>query len=703
MNRTPVTTAIRVTLPDGSVRTYDRPVTCAAIAADVSAGLARQAIGARVNGELCDLSTVVAGDATVTIVTAARGREPDPDALYLIRHSCAHVMAEAIQRLIPGAQLVYGPPVDQGFYYDISFPSGRTLSSEDFPEVEREMAAIVAEDRPFRRVELPAPEGLRKLEAERSKYKLDNAQRAIAGGADTLSWYVTGVPDRDWEDLCRGPHVPSTKWIGAFKVMSLASSYWHGDASSDRLVRVYGTAFVEPKQLEHHLRLIEEAKKRDHRVIGRRLRLFATDESVGPGLILWTPRGATVRQELQTFIGRELARQGYHQVFTPHIGKLDLYRTSGHFPYYRESQFPPIIDHEQMTKLASEGCSCADLANRLERGDIDGYLLKPMNCPHHVKIFASEPRSYRDLPVRLAEFGTVFRWEQSGEVGGMLRVRSFTQDDAHLFCTEEQVEGELLGCLELVKIIFATLGLNDYRVRVGLRDPSSDKYVGAAENWEKAQEACRRAARTLAVPFSEEPGEAAFYGPKIDFVVKDAVGREWQLGTVQVDYNLPERFDLSYVGPDNRPHRPVMIHRAPFGSMERFVAVLIEHFEGAFPTWLAPEQVRVLPISDRVGDYAAGVLANLRAAGVRATADGGDDRIQAKIKVAADMKIPYLIVVGPRDAEADTVSVRARGTRHDLGAIPAAAFVESVAREIATRGRATVLAEHFPAASGAES
>jgi threonyl-tRNA synthetase len=444
------------------------------------------------------------------------------------------------------------------------------------------------------------------------------------------------------------------------------------------------------------LKLQDEAKLRDHRVLGKKLRLFHIDEQVGQGLLLWTPNGAVVRQQLQNFIGEELQKQNYSQVFTPHIGKLDLYRTSGHYPYYQESQYPPLIDPEQLSKLASEGCTCGDLSNLMKQGDIEGYLLKPMNCPHHIRIYASSPHSYRDLPVRLAEFGTVYRWEQSGEIGGMTRVRGFTQDDAHLFCTEEQVAGELIGCLDLVKIIFKTLGMHDYKVRVGLRDADSDKYVGDPEKWDKAEDACRKAAETLEVPWVEEAGEAAFYGPKIDFIVNDVLGRPWQLGTVQVDYNLPERFDLTYIGPDGKEHRPVMIHRAPFGSMERFIGVLIEHFAGAFPTWLAPEQVRVLAISEKSNDYADTVLDALRARGIRATADQCDERIQAKIRNAADLKIPWLLVVGPRDAEKNNVSVRKRGILQDLGAVGMDTFIGALTGEISSRGESKALEICFP-------
>ncbi|MBM4110601.1 MAG: threonine--tRNA ligase [Phycisphaerae bacterium] len=672
----------RITLPDGSVKSYDAPVTAAQVAADIGAGLAKAALGAKVDGVLTDLATTLDRDCALAIVTMKR-REGgiDPEALSMLRHSTAHIMAEAIQRLFPQVRLVYGPALDTGFYYDMAFPDGKVPSTDDFARIEAEMAKIVAEDRRFTRYDLPLMEGMTKLRSEGSKYKLDNAERAAEAGSTTLSWYATGTPGKDWEDLCRGPHVPSTGRVGAFKVMSLASSYWKGDETSDRLTRVYGTAFASKAELDAHMVQLEEARKRDHRVLGKQLRLFHIDDMVGQGLILWTPKGSIIRNELQNFIGAELRKQGYQQVYTPHIGKLGLYRTSGHFPYYRESQYPPIVEHDEMARLAAEGCSCADLSNRMAKGEVDGYMLKPMNCPHHIRIFASAPHSYRDLPVRLAEFGTVYRWEQSGEIGGMTRVRGFTQDDAHLFVREDQVAQEVLGCLSLVKIIFATLGMNEYRVRVGLRDPDSAKYVGDPANWDKAEQACRDAARSLGVPFSEDPGEAAFYGPKIDFVVKDVIGRSWQLGTVQVDYNLPIRFDLSYAGADNQAHRPVMIHRAPFGSMERFIGCLIEHFAGAFPLWLSPEQVRVLPISEKSAAYADELCAALKARGIRAEADHSNERVQAKIKVAAEEKIPYMAVVGPRDAESRAVSVRARGVEANLGEMPFDSFVDGVVRE----------------------
>ena len=687
----------KITLPDGSSRQYDAPTTAAQVAADIGPGLAKAALGAKVDGQLCDLSTTLDRDCALALVTPkSRDGQVDPDALSMLRHSCAHIMAEAIAKLFPGTMLVYGPSLESGFYYDMAFPSGRAPSTDDFAAIESEMAKIIAENRSFTRSDLSLDAGLAKLNQEGSKFKIDNAQRAKEAGSTTLSWYATGIPGTNWEDLCRGPHIPSTGRIGAFKITSLASSYWKGDETLDRLTRVYGTAFATKPELEAHLKQLEEAKKRDHRMLGKQLRLFHIDEMVGQGLVLWTPRGAAVRQELQTFISEALRVQGYQQVFTPHIGKLELYKTSGHFPFYRESQYPPIIDQDQMSKLAQEGCTCGELANRMEKGEIEGYLLKPMNCPHHIRIYASEPHSYRDLPVRLSEFGTVYRWEQSGEIGGLTRVRGFTQDDAHLFVREDQIAEELQGCLSLVKLIFGTLGMNDYRVRVGLRDPKSDKYVGDSANWDKAEDACRNAARSLGVPFTEEAGEAAFYGPKIDFIVRDVIGRSWQLGTVQVDYNLPIRFDLSYIGADNKEHRPVMIHRAPFGSMERFVGVLIEHFAGAFPLWLAPEQVRVLPISEKSEEYALEVLAAIRKIGLRATIDSGNERVQARIRDASEAKIPYLAVVGPRDAQQRVVSVRAFGTEANLGELPFDRFISGLSDEYRTRGAQSLKAA-FPA------
>ena len=512
-------------------------------------------------------------------------------------------------------------------------------------------------------------------------------------------------------DLCAGTHVRYSSKLKAFKLLSIAGAYHRGDEKNKQLQRIYGTAFPTKDELVQYLDRQEQAKARDHRKLGRDLKLFHIDEDVGQGLILWTPNGAILRQELQNFISEELRKQGYSQVFTPHIGKLALYKTSGHFPYYKESQFPAIPEPDQLAQIASEGCGCAEMTARLEAVSapfaaalnervgkemitaervmdptklLDGFMLKPMNCPHHIKIFASQPHSYRDLPVRLAEFGTVYRWEQSGELNGMTRVRGFTQDDAHLFCTQDQVAAEIQGCLSLVKTVLSTLGMADYRVRVGLRDPDGKKFAGNAEQWDLAEAACRNAASTLGVPFTEEPGEAAFYGPKIDFVIKDVIGREWQLGTVQVDYVLPVRFDLSYIGADNEKHRPVMIHRAPFGSMERFCGVLIEHFGGDFPVWLAPEQVRLVPISDKVIDYGRDLFNQLRNAGVRVTLDEHSDKLGAKLRRAELDKVPYMLVLGQKEAEAQAISVRSRA-KGDEGVQPFAAYLARLLEEIKTR------------------
>ena len=606
--------------------------------------------------------------------------------LERLRHSTAHVLATAISKLWPDAQFAAGPPVDNGFYYDVEL--SHRISPDDFEAIEAEMTKVVKENQTFERISASREEALELAQSGRlaalgerdspSTFKIDLLKDIPE--AEEISIYKNG----DFWDLCAGPHVPRTGNCKAFKLMSVASAFYKGDASNPQLQRVYGTAFKNKTQLAEHLEQLEEAKKRDHRKIGRELGLFHFDESVGQGLVLWKPKGSVIRNELQKFITNELDKKGYSQVFTPHIGKLDLYRTSGHFPYYEESQFTPIVERDSMQKLADEDATCSELSQKLKEGETDGFLLRPMNCPHHIKIFASEHRSYRDLPVRLYEFGTVYRWEKSGELGGLTRVRSFTQDDAHLFCTDDQVQDEIIGCLDLVKVVLTTLGIEDYRVRVGLRDVDSNKYVGDSENWDRAEDALREAASSLDVPFTEEAGEAAFYGPKIDFVVKDVIGREWQLGTVQVDYNLPERFDLTYVGSDNKPHRPVMIHRAPFGSLERFVAVLIEHFEGAFPTWLAPQQVRVLPISEKFESAAQKHLDMLLEVGARATMDNSAEKIGAKIRLAQIDKIPYMLIVGAKEVESETISVRHR-KRGDLGALRPEDFLEQFRNEVCTR------------------
>ena len=606
--------------------------------------------------------------------------------LERLRHSCAHVMATAIAKLWPDAQFAAGPPVEGGFYYDVDLE--HRISPDDFPAIEAEMKKVVKENQVFERVVVSREKALEMAQKGRlaalgdrdrpSTFKVDLLAEIPDG--EEISIFKNG----DFWDLCAGPHVGRTGNCKAYKLMSVASAFYKGDKDNPQLQRIYGTCFKNRTLLNEHLERLEEAKKRDHRRLGRELGLFHFDEMVGQGLPLWKPKGALIRRQLQDFIAAELDKQGYHQVFTPHIGKLDLYRTSGHFPYYEESQYPPFAERDALVRLSDDQSSCGDLMNALRTGEVEGFMLKPMNCPHHIRIFASDHHSYRDLPVRLAEFGTVYRWEQSGELGGITRTRSFTQDDAHLFCTPEQLGPEIEGCLGLVKTVFSALGMSDYTVRLSLRDPDSSKYVGDPTNWDKAEEALRAAVQTLGVDYTEEPGEAAFYGPKIDFVVKDVIGREWQLGTVQVDYNLPERFDLSYVGPDNKPHRPVMIHRAPFGSLERFVGLLIEHFEGKFPVWLAPEQVRVLPISEKHNAYSEEVVQALAGAGVRVSADLAGDKIGAKIRLARLERVPYMLVAGAREEESQTVSVRHRD-RDDLGTMTLNDFVSQVSEEIRSR------------------
>ncbi len=654
---------LRITLPDGNTRSFDQPaVTGTEVAASIGKRLAADAIGVLVDGDLHDLTYPITADAKIAIVTA---KADDANAMYLLRHSTAHVMAEAITDLFPGVKLAYGPPVEGGFYYDMELET--PITEADFSRIEKRMGEIVKENRPFTRYELPQQRALAELQKQGNPYKLDNAQRAIEQDPNAvISFYATGEPHKNWEDLCRGPHLPATGRIGAFKVTSVAGAYWHGDASKQQLQRVYGIAFFTQAQLDEHVHQQEEARKRDHRILGKQLGLFTISPLVGSGLILWMPRGGVIRQELETFMREELSKRGYSAVYTPHIGHIDLYKTSGHYPYYKESQFPTI-------KMSQR-----------DPDDQSEYLLKPMNCPHHIQIYAAHPRSYRDLPIRLAEFGTVYRFEQSGELSGMTRVRGFTQDDAHLFCTPEQVEHELASTLEMVLLVLQTLGFKDYQCRVSLRDPASDKYAGDPKLWDRAEDTLRKIVAQSGIKSVEALGEAAFYGPKLDFLVRDVIGRQWQLGTVQLDYVLPERFALEYIGSDNQPHRPVMIHRAPFGSMERFTGILIEHFAGAFPAWLAPTQATVLTISEKFLDYGRSVLGKLHAAGIRADIDAESDKIGAKIRRARELKTPYMLVVGGKEQEAGAVAVRTRKDQ-DLGTMATDDFISRLRTEISSR------------------
>ncbi len=644
---------LTVKLPDGSSKQFSSPVRPIDVAAEIGPRLAQATLAATVDGKLVGFDTLLPADGEVALRLLTK---KDAETLGVMRHSCAHIMARAVMRLFGGVQLAFGPTIEHGFYYDMALD--RPLTEEDFPAIEAEMKKIIALDEPFERLEQPRDKAAEICADLGQQLKVEHIQTGLAEHS-TVSFYRQG----EFLDLCRGPHVPKASAIGAFKMLSVAGAYWKGDASRQQLQRLYGTAWFEQKDLDAYLKQVEEAKRRDHRVLGRQLELFATDNRVGPGLVLWLPRGAMVRNLLEGFVRDELFRRGYDPVYTPNIGKVDLYKISGHYPYYAASQFKPI-----------------------DMEDGEQYLLKPMNCPHHITIYQSKPRSYRELPVRLAEFGTVYRYEKSGELGGMTRVRGFTQDDAHLFCTEDQVEDEFRGCIEMTQFVLKTLGLTDYRVRLGFRDPDSSKYVGGKERWDRAEHALTSVCKNLGIDAEPEPGEAAFYGPKADFVIRDCIGREWQLGTVQLDYNLPsrERFGLEYVGADNQAHQPVMIHRAPLGSFERFMGVLIEHFAGAFPLWLAPEQCRVLVVSEKFEAFARQVEMRFRAAGFRVTGDYRPEKIGAKIRDAQLRLVPYMLVVGGREQDEDSVSVRDR-IAGDIGMMKVDAALAKLQAEVAAR------------------
>lgn len=693
---------IEVQLPDGTIVEKDDNATALDVAKGISEGLARATAAAVIDGNTVDAIRPLTELTDLRPVPLQLLTTRDSAASAVMRHSCAHIMARAIMRLYEGVSLAFGPVKGNTFYYD--FDLDTPISEDDFPKIEAEMKKICKEAEPFERFTMDRDESIQFCDDLNQKLKVEHIKTGLADH-DSLSFYRQG----EFVDLCRGPHIPHAGMIKAFKILSVAGSHWKGDVSNRSLQRVYGTAFFDKKELRAYLEQIEEAKKRDHRVLGSRLQLFTINPDVGQGLCLWLPKGATIRATLEEFIRAELLRRGYEPVYSPHIGRVEMYETSGHFPYYRDSQFAPLFGHSA-GQLVDYWIRCLDpkedelappsdedekklldaalvLGFRVDEFPENGsdeekhavlrkwekqqerYLLRPMNCPHHVQMYKAIPRSYRDLPVRLAEFGTVYRHEQSGELNGMLRVRGLTQDDAHLFCTPEQVEQEFKDTLGLVKYVLEAVGLEDYRVQLSTKDPDSDKYVGSEELWDNAQSTLRKVLTEAGLDFNEMPGEAAFYGPKADFMVKDCLGREWQLGTVQLDYNLPARFELEYTGSDNKPHRPVMIHRAPFGSMERFVGVLIEHFAGAFPLWLAPEQIRVLPLSEKSDDYAQDVAARLRQNGFRVTTDLQSAKLQAKIRQAQIELIPYMLVVGPKEAEQNAVAVRCR-IDGDLGVMP---------------------------------
>ncbi|MFI5456557.1 MAG: threonine--tRNA ligase [Isosphaerales bacterium] len=713
---------VQIKLPDGSIKDYPEGVSPREVAAGIGKRLAEAAVAAMAGGRVVDLDRPLengdGGPIELRILTPR-----DREALDVLRHSTAHIMARAIMRLYPGVRLAFGPTTASGFYYDVEVP-GRSLSEDDFPAIEAEMARIQQDAEPFERFTLPVADARRLVADLGQVFKVEHIDDELHKFG-ILSFYRQG----EFIDLCRGPHIPHAGKVGAFKLLSIAGAYWKGHTDRPMLQRVYGTAFFDKKDLEAHITQVEEAKKRDHRRLGRELNLFTISPLVGPGLILWMPKGATVRGILENFIKEELVKRGYQPVYTPHIGRIELYQKSGHYPYYNDSQFPTLKmpsdssakelldglvsgsldDNAQRVLLAKAGIpeqlpsregnegspytksyfemSPAGRIGYLEQNcDFEEYLLKPMNCPHHIQIYAAQPRSYRELPLRLAEFGTVYRYEQSGELSGLIRVRGFTQDDAHLFCTHDQVRGEFRSTIEMTQFFLnSCLGLSDYRVRLSKSDPADPKYQGAAgEIWRRAEDDIRSVLDEMGLPYEEATGEAAFYGPKADFIVRDCIGRPWQLGTVQLDYVLPERFGLEYIGPDNQKHRPVMIHRAPLGSMERFMGILIEHFAGAFPLWLAPEQVRVLPISDKVADYGQRVLDRLTERGFRAGIDLRAEKIGAKIRDAQLEKIPAMLVVGSKEAETGAVSFRDR-TAGDLGAMPLADALARLEAECASR------------------
>ena len=581
------------------------------------------------------------------------GERQQMDELSRIRHSCAHVLATAVLRLWPDAKLDIGPPTEEGFYYD--FDLEHRFTPDDFEIIESEMKKVAKENQVFEKSEKSREEARNYYKGIDQTFKLERIDDIPED--EIITFYQNG----EFLDLCAGPHVPRTGNVKAFKLLRLAAAYYRGNENNPQLQRIYGTAFKNKTQLTEWLETQEEAKKRDHRKIGREQGLFTISSLVGQGLVLWMPKGGIVRTELQNFMQNELLQRDYSPVFTPHIGSIELYKKSGHFPYYKDSQYPTIKADEE-----------------------EEYLLKPMNCPHHIQIYSSEKHSYRELPIRLAEFGTVYRYEQSGELSGMTRVRGLTQDDAHLFCTQEQVEREVRDTIDLTLKTLRTLGLSDYRVQVSLRDPDSDKYTGDPKNWDAAEETLQRVAQDMDIIHQNVPGEAAFYGPKLDFMVKDCLGREWQLGTVQLDYNLPERFGLEYIGADNSPHRPVMIHRAPFGSFERFMGILIEHFAGNFPLWLAPEQVRIIPITENQKEYGQKIFNELKTAGIRTGIDLSGDKIGGKIRAAETAKVHTMFVIGQKEIEAESVSIRVHG-RGDQGVKPFSEAIEDLKRAISER------------------
>ena len=643
---------INITLPDGSKREYESGVSGMDIALSISEGLARNVLAAKVNGEVWDASRSITQDSTVQLLTWN-----DEDGKSTFWHSSAHLLAEAVEALYPGSKFGIGPSIDNGFYYDIDF-GNHEFSSDELEKVEKKMSELAKQKSQYIRSEVSKADAVNYFTEKGDEYKLE----LIEGLSDgEITFYQQG----DFTDLCRGPHIPHTGSIKAIKLLSVAGAYWRGDEKRKQLTRIYGVTFPKAKELKEHLELLELAKQRDHRKLGKELELFTFSEKVGMGLPLWQPKGAKLRDRLETFLKKAQVKAGYSPVVTPHIGNIQLYKTSGHYEKYGEDSFQAI-------NTPNEG---------------EQYFLKPMNCPHHCEIYKSKPRSYKDLPVRFAEFGTVYRYEQSGELHGLTRVRGFTQDDAHIFCRKDQVKSEFLKVIDLVLYVFKTMGFDNYTAQISLRDPANtEKYIGNSSDWDEAENAIREAAAEKELQTIEEEGEAAFYGPKLDFMVKDALGRQWQLGTIQVDYQLPQRFELEYTGADNEKHRPIMIHRAPFGSLERFIAILIEHCGGNFPLWLAPEQIAILPVSEKFKDYAESIFKEFEEVDITGYVDHRDEKMGRKIRDTEVKKIPFMLIVGEKELEAGAVSVRKHGGE-ELGTMKIAEFIthfqKTVSEELA--------------------
>lgn len=638
---------IHVTLPDGSVKQFEKGTSSLAVAASISEGLARNVLAAKVNGEVMDATRPLTTDCTLQLLTWN-----DAEGKSTMWHSSAHLMAEALEAIYPGVKLAIGPPIAHGYYYDVDFLDYH-IKEEDLVKVEEKMRELAKQKNAFVRQEVSKADALAYFTDKQDPYKLELIQDLPDG---SITFYTQG----NFTDLCRGPHIPDTGFIKAIKLLSIAGAYWRGDEKNKQLTRIYGITFPKQAELTDYLEKLEEAKRRDHRKVGKELELFTFSQKVGQGLPLWLPKGAALRERLENFLKKAQRKAGYEQVITPHIGNKELYVTSGHYEKYGADSFQAIKTPDPNEE----------------------FLLKPMNCPHHCEIYKSKPRSYKDLPARFAEFGTVYRYEQSGELHGLTRVRGFTQDDAHIFCTQDQVKEEFKKVIDLVLYIFKTLDFKNFKAQVSLRDPNNpSKYIGSDENWEKAENAIIEAAAEKGLPTVVEYGEAAFYGPKLDFMVQDALEREWQLGTIQVDYNLPERFELEYTGADNQKHRPVMIHRAPFGSMERFVAVLLEHCAGDFPLWLTTDQVAILPISEKYNEYAANVLELLNNSDIRGFVDDRNEKIGKKIREAEMKKIPFMLIVGEKEAENNELSVRQR-SEGDKGSMSVEAFASLVNKAI---------------------